>query len=132
MGLTKDERAARALVELWAGRLGLLPNWHIAVDFVPKLSGMTVAQVTWADGYQTARMAVSAPRWAAENDEGRHRVVIHELRHLVYAPVIDRLAAYCGIGTIVFKALAAEVEKVCDSDAGVFRRLYRRKRTVGG
>jgi hypothetical protein len=111
--------------------MGLTPGWHIDVTFVSKLKGNTLAQMEWAAGYQTAEMEISEAQWNTTTPEGKDRAIIHELRHLVYAPASDKLASYCGYETHVWKAVNDEMEKICDSDAGVFMRVYRRRRKQG-
>jgi hypothetical protein len=124
-GWTKAKREAVALVRLWQKRMAL-EGWHIDVEFVPKLGG-DIAQINWANGYQDAKLAISEKKWSEATPEAKLRTIIHELRHLGYAPATEVLSKYVGYESLVWKAVTEAMEKVCDVDAAILAKAYRRK-----
>lgn len=115
-------------VNLWANRLGE-SNWHILVDFDESANQHFTTFAEYREGYREARICFSMKLLSDRDRRAQTLDIIHELRHLHYEPLRDKLHSFVGGGTL-FSALSAEVEKLCDRDALFFYRLFSRRKKV--
>lgn len=114
-------------VRIWERRLGLDSIWSVTIEFKSKLKGAK-AQITWAQGYQTATLEVSQLEYEKMSETEVDVLLCHELYHLTTARCHDALEEAVGRDTIVYNLWAKEEERCADQFAILLTRIYRRKR----
>jgi hypothetical protein len=117
MSRTQFERILR----LWQKRLGL-ETWHLEVDWEKPASEDADASTWRSNNYDRAILYLD-PAWVSwERDRGIefvHRIVVHELLHLVFRDVDELVDSLDGqmhrdVCAMVDKRYHHEIEGLCD------------------
>lgn len=118
-------------INLWAARLNL-KEWQIGVSFkdhTPKNGTIvTVLTAPSHEGFRDAEITVYVPALASLSEAKRVKKLIHELRHLHYDQLRNRIDHQVGLAGAVGSKLNAEIELLCERDAEFFYRQYSRKK----
>lgn len=101
----------RRMVDCWRRILGLT-NWDIVVNFQAVLDDGRTMGVFWVPGYLSAGVMASDDVLNLR-PERAEMAVIHELLHLVFAPVDDRLSEMVGSGAVK-NAYDREMDRAID------------------
>lgn len=120
--LTKPKALARVKEYLydWGNFLGLMSQWEVRLRWVDKPEMRegkvgAAASVHWEPGYKTATIYLLENEFREVDDYTAEAYVLHELLHLVYAPLADTLGHYVGVDTVVSETMAFEEESLVDS-----------------
>ena len=108
--LTTREDIER-FTECWKRLLGLT-QWDIVISFHKELSDSMTMSVAWVRGYLSAGLSVSEDALFLQPSRAE-KAVIHELLHLVFAPVDDRMTLIIGCGTALLE-YRQEMERAID------------------
>jgi hypothetical protein len=120
----RPPRYVYTLVRLWQRRLGL-QHWTVTL-FTRNFKDNTAAEVKWTKDYKGASIHFSK-KWLLNEtipDKDRELTVVHELVHLIFADMDDRMEKMMGVGE-VFYAYAEAREGMCDVIAARFYARYR-------
>jgi len=116
------------LTALYMERLGLAKHWHAQVDFARTIArGKNVGSTTWAGRDATIEYSEELKD---ASDRIRELTVIHEVRHLHYAPLWDKIYELFGGDSVVTNTLCALIEDLCDADAVMIYRFYHSRTRV--
>ena len=106
---TKDD--IRRMVDCWR-RLLALTSWDIVVFFVDELEDGRTMDIQWVRGYVSAGLRCSKDALALSSERAE-KCVVHELLHLTFASVDDRLELLVGHGTVMLE-FRQEMERAID------------------
>lgn len=110
----------------WQSRLGL-QHWGTIRLSVRAFKEMTAAQVAWSASYKDASI-LFGQKWLNSDhrtDADTEEVIVHELIHLLFADMDDRLEGYFGAGEVL-QQYAATREGMCDVLATILISRYQR------
>lgn len=114
------------LVRLWQKRMGL-NHWGDIKLYTRTFKDKTAAEVKWTRGYKGASIHFST-KWLVDKTltiEEVEATVVHELCHLLFADMDDKLERYLGIGEC-FHEYGVAREGMCDTIANMLIERYKR------
>lgn len=106
---TKDD--IRRMTDCWR-RLLALTSWDIVIFFVDELEDGRTMDMQWIRGYTSAGLRCSKDALAL-SPERAEKSIVHELLHLTFAPVDDRMELLFGHGTNMCE-FRQEMERAID------------------
>lgn len=106
-------------IRMWQSR-GLGSGWLLEVIEDPD-PGDAAAWTTWADGYRWGKIVVNLKDGAFAHPQMWRHVVIHELCHLVTAPLVDLLQANLNKNGPLYHEIGRNFETVVDSFANIIQ-----------
>lgn len=113
--MTKKHLTTREDIErftaCWRRLLGLT-QWDIVTSFHKELDDGRTMDMQWIRGYLSAGLRVSEDALRLRPSRAE-KSVIHELLHLVFAPVDDRMELIVGHGTVMLE-FRQEMERALD------------------
>lgn len=118
-----------ALGRKWEKRLGLA-QWTVSYYVYGGSMAGGAAETRWHDNYQDAGIAIDQ-KWLdfdTTTDEDIEINLVHELCHLLFAPMDDEMASMFGLESTVYGMYAAKREGMCDVIAKLIVDRYKRKR----
>lgn len=104
---------AKREVERLGQFLGVTQTWSIVVD-VDDLDGGSAAQVKWNKHYKKATIVFDRKNLRTASAMVVEAYTLHELLHLVFAPLDDAVKEHIGENSRVFWAYADQREGVVD------------------
>lgn len=119
----------RSRVTVWQRRLKL-DDWALRLLYKQRLrhKGTAAAAVTnWSPGYHEAVIEFAKDAYDEASAAEVDRCIVHELFHLVAAPLDDRLSDYVGTAR-VYDVYSRELETIADRFAILVTQAYHRKR----
>jgi len=121
--LTEKQLTARITqeVDYWADFYGLSQTWVIRVQVAHDLEDGG-ATIRWEPGYKDASLKFQYSDFCEASDVKIKSFVMHELGHLLFAPLTDAIRHAIGTGTMVERLYAYEEEGVVDSISHIIRR----------
>ena len=131
---------AKRLVSEWQWKLGLT-GWHIRVVISGEAGeGGTLAEVDWDHYYRKAQLTVYGAEYREQTIKAPKEAVIylehcviHELMHLLLAPIKEALSVELFVQGPLYQAMKRAIEGVCDQLATSIQRGFgRRSRGAGG
>ncbi len=120
---TKVVSEAEGYVAHWQEVLGL-QNWRIVIDATDNRSSTSIAITCWAANYRRAEITINlSVNEKYFREENLSRSMLHELLHLIFAPLGD-VAADEITGTAK-RLLEIQEEVVVDTLANIIWRMAR-------
>ncbi len=113
--LTKDKERVIRYLQKWQGILGL-DGWQLCTLFVPTQPADQPdlsMRVEWPTYYKSADIKIF-PHNRENHDTVVERTVVHELCHLIFAPVDDVLHTMIGCDSEVNKRYSDQLEGCVD------------------
>ena len=122
----RPPRVIYTLMRKWQVRLGL-QHWGVINLYVRPFKDATAAEIKWTRDYKGASISFSHKWLVSEHTsyDDYEATVVHELCHLLFAAMDDRLERYLGLGEVFFE-YGETREGMCDMISNLLIQRYKR------